>query len=499
MKTEAMAHQKEALRLMNGREQFALLMDQGTGKTWVLLADAERLYSAGKIDAMLIIAPKGVHTNWVRREIPSHMDESILARAWRSGAGKRERAKTEELLQSRDEGAPQRMRVLAMNIDALGTKPGFDFAQRFLLATRAVLVVDESSRIKNPSSLRTKQLMRLQHRAPYRRIATGTPITNSPVDVFAQFEFLESGLLGTTSYRTFTAEYAELLSPTHPLMVNLVRRNPKAAYAQMVAKNEDGSPRWRNLDKLQKLIAPHSFRVLKRDCLDLPEKIYQQLYFELDDAQQSAYRLMEREQRLVLEDGEVTAVAKLSAIMKLQQITSGFIIKPERGGLMYVSEGNPRLAALVEAAEEVHGKFIVWARFKEELRAVAQALRAAGRCVVEYHGDVSPKDREVAVDEFQHGEATVFVGQPQSGGIGLTLTAAETVFYYSNDYNSETRRQSEDRAHRIGTRRPVLYIDLVATDTIDEEITTALQRKSSLAAMILGDQEKPDENCNTEL
>jgi SNF2 family DNA or RNA helicase len=375
-----------------------------------------------------------------------------------------------------------------MNIDALCTNAGFDYARRFLLATRAMLALDESSRIKNPAALRTQRLMRLRKAAAYVRIATGTPITNAPVDVFAQFEFMESGLLGTTSYRAFVAEYAELLPATHPLMAALAKRNPKAAFAQMVAKNTDGSPRWRNLDKLQRLLAPHSFRVLKRDCLDLPEKIYQQTYFDLSPAQRAAYRLMDKECRVILEDGEIGVVAKLSAIMKLQQITSGFMMKPERGGLMYVSEENPRLDALLELAADIPCKFIVWARFREELRAVAEALQKAGRRVVQYHGDVSAKDREAAVDDFQNGDADVFVGQPQSGGIGLTLTTAETVVYYSNDYNSETRKQSEDRCHRIGTRNPVTYIDITASDTIDEAIVRALQRKADLAALILGDE-----------
>jgi SNF2 family DNA or RNA helicase len=129
----------------------------------------------------------------------------------------------------------------------------------------------------------------------------------------------------------------------------------------------------------------------------------------------------------------------------------------------------------------------VWARFKEDLRAIAQAFADEGMKVVEYHGDVNDRMREIAVDTFQNGDADVFVGQPQSGGIGLTLTAAETVIYYSNDFNLETRLQSEDRAHRIGTRRNVVYVDLIATDTIDESIALALQRKSDLAAAVLGD------------
>ena len=417
------------------------------------------------------------------------MDAPLIARAWKSGAGKKAMAYIDEIMLPRQHGEEIKLRILSMNIDALNTEAGFTYARRFLNCTRALMAIDESSRIKNPSSGRTQAIMRLHHLAEVRRIATGTPVTNAPMDVFAQMEFLESGLLGTTSYRAFTAEYADLLSSTNPIMMNMARRNPRAAHAQIVARNEDGTPRWRNLEKLQQLLAPHSFRVLKKDCLDLPEKIYQQTFFELSPKQQRAYELLREELRIeveTLEAPELMTVSKLAALIKLQQITSGFVITPQRD-VQYVSDDNPRLDALLDFLEDAQGKIIVWARFKEELRAVAAALAKAGWNVVEYHGDVNDVDREAAVDSFQNGEADAFVGQPQSGGIGLTLTAASTVIYYSNDYNSETRKQSEDRAHRIGTKANVVYVDLIAVGTVDESISRALQRKSQLASAILGD------------
>lgn len=487
MKTKGMTHQVEALQRMAGRDIFALFMEQGTGKTWTLLADAERLYAAGKIDAVLVIAPKGVHTNWVNREIPAHMDAHVIARAWRSGGGVRARAHIEELMKPRDVGETVPLRVLSMNIDAVMTKDGYEFARRFLSATKALFIIDESSRIKNPDAGRTQKLLRLRGLAKMARIATGTPINNAPVDVFSQMEFLESGLLGTTSYRAFVAEYADLMSAHHPMMQNMIRSNPRAAHAQIVARNPDGSPRWRNLDKLQRLLAPHSFRVLKRDCLDLPEKIYKVHPFELTPEQNKAYAMMRDDLRMEDEFGDVVVVKDLAALMKLQQITSGFVNPPGGGTPIYIGEKNPRLAALTDLMQDIVGQTIVWARFREELSSIAAALRKEGLRVVEYHGGVKTADREAAVDAFQRGEVDAFVGQPQSGGIGLTLTNAGTVIYYSNDFNRETRSQSEDRAHRIGTRNNVVYIDLVATGTIDESIARSLQRKGDLAANVLGD------------
>jgi hypothetical protein len=314
MKTQGMLHQIEALRRMANRETFALFMEQGTGKTWTLLADSERLYSAGKIDAIFVIAPKGVHTNWVNREIPAHVDAPVIARAWRSGAGKRAMARLEELFRPREDGETPPLRVLSMNIDAVMTKEGNAFARRFLTATRALFIIDESSRIKNPDTGRTKAVLKLRLLAAYARIATGTPITNAPVDVFSQMEFLESGLLGTTSYRAFVAEYAELMNNNHPMMQHMIRRNPRAAQAQIIARNPDGSPKWRNLEKLQKLLEPHSFRVLKRDCLDLPEKIYKVHPFELNTDQARAYALMRYELRVEI-GVEVLTVNALASLV----------------------------------------------------------------------------------------------------------------------------------------------------------------------------------------
>jgi SNF2 family DNA or RNA helicase len=485
MITKGMAHQIQALQRMAGRSFYALFMEQGTGKTWTLLADAERLYANGQIDCLLVVAPNGVHTNWINREIPAHIQGNIVARAWRSGAGVRHTKTIEELFKPRQEGESVPLRVLAINIDALVTKKGYDFCERFLCSGSPLIVLDESSRIKNPNAARTKALMKLRRYCKRARIASGTPVTNSPVDVFAQMEFLESGLLGTTSHRAFTAEYADVLPPAHPLMQNMMRRNPRTAYAQIIARNSDGSPRWRNLEKLQKLLEPHAFRVLKKDCLDLPEKIYKTITFELNADQQRAYDKMQNELRIDLGDETELPVSELAALIKLQQITSGFVNTPL--GIRYVSKENPRLKALMEAIEDVYGKFIIWARFREELEAIANAIKDAGISCGSYHGGVTREAREAVVDSFQNGDLRVFIGQPQSGGIGLTLTAAETVFYYSNDFNLETRLQSEDRAHRIGTRKNVVYIDIAAEDTIDEKITSNLRRKKITAAIVLGD------------
>lgn len=475
-----MQHQKVAMDRMADRKYYGLFMEQGTGKTWCLMADAERLYKAKLIQAMLVIAPNGVHTNWVRREIPQHMEVPHVARAWKSGASQRHMRSMEDLFSDKKPG----LRILAINIDALATKAGLAFALRFISKYQAMAVVDESSRIKNPAAKRTKAVMQLRPKAAFARIATGTPATNAPGDVYSQMEFLCPGLLETSSHRAFIARYACLMPTTHPMMQHMIKRNPKFAFAQIVERDANGQRKWRDLDKLQRLLDPHTYRVRKEECLDLPPKVYQRRYFSLSTDQEKAYELMKEECRMQIGD-KLVPVQTLNSGTKLQQITSGYVLSEDVAH--YVSEDNPRLEAFIETVEELEGQFIVFAKFREEISAIVAALKEAGISAVSYYGDTKKEAREQAIDAFQKGLVRGFVGSQQAAGIGLTLTAARTVIYYSNTFSLDHRLQSEDRAHRKGTTHSVLYIDLLAEDTIDETILDALASKGDMAAAIVGD------------
>lgn len=487
MKTEPLAHQEVGVKLLQENPEFyALGCEQGTGKTWIALADAEQQFQAGRITGVLVIAPKGVHTNWIRREIPTHLSVPHEAAAYRAGAGKRQKAQWDLLCQ------PCRgvLTVFAMNIDAINTSTGWKLARNFLTGHKAMMILDESSRIKNPDSKRTKRAMNLGQFAVSRRILSGTILSNGPPDVFSQFEFLRPGLLGTTSYRAFVAEYAEVLPPFHPLCKTIIdeakKRNPHARVnPQIIARDDYGQPRFKNLDQLNRLMTPYMYRVRKDECLDLPPKVYSRQYFELTPELRRAYDAMENELRYYDTDGNVDVVSALASLGKLRQITSGFIIRAGEPEL--ITEKNPRINALKELIEDIEWPVIIWAHYREELRLLAQTLAEMGRTCVQYHGAVKDADREAAVDSFQDGTVDVFLGQPHAGGIGLTLTRAKTVIYYSNDFALETRLQSEDRAHRKGTKGTVVYYDITALDTKDEQIAAALQWKEDVLRRVLGD------------
>ena len=482
MKTTPFKHQEEALRRLTANpERYALGMDQGTGKTWCLMADAEQQFLDGRINGLLVIAPKGVHVNWVRREIPFHMSIETRAGFWLSGAGVKHKRHLEKVVFAT--GRPQELAVLAVNVDAVNTEAGRALCERFLKQYQSMMVVDESQRIKSPTAKRTKAMIALGKMAVSRRIASGTLVANSPLDLFSQFEFLEQGLLGTTSFRAFTAEYAELLPAGNPLVETIRQRSRMRSTPQVVARNAHGAPKFKNLKKLHEMLQSFTFRVLKDECLDLPDKIYQTHPFELSPAQRKTYNNIKEEMRFEREDGEIDTFTALTLINKLRQVTSGFIMID--GVAAALTESGPRLSALKEILQDAEGQLIVWASFREEIKQLAQLFADMKIPAVTYFGDTSDSDRESAIDDFQAGDARVFIGNPSAAGTGLTLTAAKTVIYYSNSYSLEQRLQSEDRAHRIGVKHPVVYIDLVGRDTIDEPIATALQTKRATASAVL--------------
>lgn len=481
MKTKPMEHQKAAEEFLLARPEYAALgCEQGTGKTWMLMNDAEKQWMSGKIEAMVIIAPKGVHSNWILREIPTHMSIPLKCEYWLSGAGVKKTRKLERLMRVNSQ---EQMPILSMNVDAVNTKKGFDFVKRFLETHRSVIIVDESQYIKNPDAKRTAKVSNLGKLAASRRISSGTLVANSPVDLFSQFNFLSPGLLGTTSYRAFVAEYAEILPASSPLVAEIMKKSKRRGTPQIIARDKDGRPKFRNLDKLREMIRPHTFRVTKDECLDLPKKLYQTAYFELSPAQMRLYNTVKDQKRYERDDGEIDEFTSLTIIHKLRQITSGFIMV--EGEATELTENAERMQALLDTIDRYEGSVIVWASFREEIRQISAVLKKGGHTVVEYHGGTSDKDREIAVDSFQSGEARFFVANPAAAGRGLTLHKASVAIYYSSSFSYEERSQSEDRPHRIGLDHFMLYIDLAAIGTIDERIAAALQGKKETARQIL--------------
>jgi len=360
------------------------------------------------------------------------------------------------------------LHILIMNVEALSTKKGLAFAAKFMSCHETMLAIDESTTIKNPSAKRTKSILLLGKQAKYRRILTGSPVTKSPLDLYTQCGFLNSFLLGFDSFYAFRNRYA-----------NMIDRNFGGRRVQLIGS-------YKRLDELSDKIKVFSYRVLKEDCLDLPPKVYTRREVELTDEQSKAYSTMKSAALALLKGKMATAPHVLTQMMRLHQITCGHL-KNDDGTITEIK--NNRVKELINLLDEVEGKVIIWANYIHDIQHIVKEItdEYGAESIVQYYGAISSDDRQEAIKKFQDKDSKVrfFIGNPQTGGYGITLTAANTVVYYSNGYDLEKRLQSEDRAHRIGQEKSVTYVDFIAPKTVDEKIVKALRSKMNIANTIM--------------
>ena len=470
-KTKPYGHQLDALEASWDKENFAYFMEMGTGKSKVLLDNAAILYDKGLINGLLLIAPKGVYKNWYDSEIPTHLPDHIAKKVvlWKtSDKSKKQQDILNTLFKSETD-----LHVLIMNVEAFSSGNGTQFAKKFLSCHKSMIAIDESTTIKTPTSNRTKNILSLRKDCKYRRILTGSPVTKSPLDLFSQCKFLHEELLGFQSYYSFRQRYAHMVS-----------RNFGGRQVQIVAS-------YKRLDELTDSLQKFSYRVLKEDCLDLPDKIYIKRNVELTDEQNKNYKTMKQAALAEFNGKITTAPHVLTQLMRLHQITCGHL-RLDNGEVVNLK--NNRLNELMNVLEEVEGKAIIWANYIHDIETiVAEIQKKYGPdSVVQYYGAIEAETRQKNIQSFQDPDSPVrfFIGNPQTGGYGITLTAANTVIYYSNGYDLEKRLQSEDRAHRIGQKKSVTYIDLMAEKTVDEKIVKALRKKIDIASEILGEELK---------
>ena len=465
------AHQHEALRAGMYRKEFGYFMEMGTGKSKVLIDNIGMLHLDGQINFALILAPKGVYRNWVTKEIPEHMSDDVPHRVirWVASPNKGQQAEMKSVADAFDG-----LTIFVMNVEAFSTTKGQTAGQWMAkhFGPNGLIAIDESTTIKNHQAKRTKALLKIAEGFQYRRLLTGSPITKSPLDIYSQTAFLGPDLLGHSSYYSFQGRYAVLN-----------RRTMGARSFQQVVG-------YKNLDELTEKIDRFSFRVLKKDCLDLPDKIYTARYVTLTDEQILMYTQLQQEAMLMFKDGEmVSAPAVITQMLRIQQVLSGHI-KTDDGEMIYFP--SRRMEALEEIMDEHDGKAIIWSRFRYDILKITEMLnkKYGPGSAAAYFGDTSDDERNRIVKNFQNPGHPLrfFVGNPATAGYGLTLTEANLVVYYANDFNLETRIQSEDRAHRIGQKNNVTYIDLISEGTIDERIVEALRNKIDIGAKVLGEE-----------
>jgi SNF2 family DNA or RNA helicase len=466
-KTKPYAHQMTALEKSWNRETYAYFMEMGTGKTKVLIDNLAMLYDKGKVNGALIIAPKGVVGTWYNNELPTHLPNHIahVTTLWQSNITKKQKEKLETLFE-----VEESLHILIMNVEAFSTTKGMDFANKFLSCHETLMAIDESTTIKTPTAKRTKNIIKLAETAKYRRIMTGSPVTKNPLDLYTQCDFLSPWLLDFTSYYAFRNRYAEMKTlHMHGRQIQVVNG-------------------FKNLGELSEKLKPFSYRVLKEDCLDLPDKIFIKRQIQLSPDQRKLYEQMKKEAIAILKGKQSTTVNTLTQLMRLQQITCGHFTADD--GVTQPIPNN-RITELMDVLEETEGKAIIWAHYQYDITNIIEAVskKYGQESIVDYYGLTPQENRQPNIKRFQDDPKCRFiVGTPSTGGYGITLTAANTVIYYSNGYDLEKRLQSEDRAHRIGQKKSVTYVDLMADDTVDEKIVKALRKKINIASEVLGEE-----------
>lgn len=519
-------HQQELVDATWELPSWALFFEQGCGKSPAVIHTAVRLYVAGRLDGVIVVAPNSVHRNWISDELPKHCEIPWRGLDWHSDRGKGQDKAFEWILGS---SSREVLPWFAITYEGLLTPRGraavLAWKRRF---PRFLFVVDEGSRVKNPSAARTKKVAALRQYATYARLLNGTPVGNSPLDVYAQMKILDDRFWlrhGIGSWTAFQGWFAIMKKITiggeddrrprgryEPIVPYGADQASIDAYEQLdltelelttVATLRRSAPAttgrtidvivaYRELDKLKTMIAPLSTRVTKEDAgLDLPPKLYSRLLFDLVPEQRRVYDQLRREYMVELDGGAlVTAALALVRLLRLQQIACGYLPNPddpEHPKLFYDDAGkNPRLALLLDRLADTPHQAIVWARFTPDVDAICRALGPPA--CVRYDGQVGERERAKGIERFRAGKAKVIVAKVQSMGVGLTLTEAKSVFYYSNTFSVIDRLQSEDRCHRIGTTTAVSYYDLVAARTVDEKILTSLRESLNVADQVTGDR-----------
>lgn len=483
-----MKHQVAALKKRDQRpkspcddDAFAWLMDMGTGKSYVLLMEyLEYLQNNDGDFDLMVIAPAGSYQNWyvdkgpepddwceLRKHLPPALLCKLRIAGWVSGGGRKYERELAEFL---DHDGP---RCFFVNVEALSNvDKARDACVKFLSRGRALLAHDESTSGKNPKAKRTKFLnQKLAPMAPVRRILTGLIAPKGPLDVFAQMEFLDPRILGFKSFYSFRARYA------------ITKRVDYGT-----GRPVDVVVGYQNKEELAEKIKPYSYRVLKKDCLDLEPKVYTWWNVEPTPEQRKAYNEVKNFAMTEIEEGKfVSSTIKIAQLTRMQQILQGHV-RDEDGDMHEVPSNRP--AELLKILEGHRGKAIIWSHYLESIRQIVEVLeKEYGKgSVAQFHGGNRGTRKEDEYRFLNDPECRFMVSSQGAGGKGNTWVVADLVVYYANGDNLEHRDQSEDRAHRKGQRNVVTYVDMVVPNSVEMRIIKSLRKKIDLATAVTGEK-----------
>ncbi len=461
VKTKPFEHQKKAFAISTTLDSSAMLMEMGCGKTLVAIATAGHRYLSRQIKRVLVVCPLSVMQVW-ERQFKEHADFPLQVTLLNEGSLQDKAIIVNEIRNA----AEPCLQIVVVNYDSMW-RGALNKAVEKYVKHDAMVILDESQRIKNRTTEAAKACIRVGEICRYKMILTGTPVTQSPLDFFSQYKFLDSDIFGTR-YATFEQHYCT-----------------KGGF------NNYEVVGYNNLEELAQKAHSIAFRCTKEECLDLPDTIDQIEYAILDDSREM-YDTMERDFIVSLDNGmNIQAPVVLSQILRLQQITGGFLPLHDQMDktkiVGYQQIGHEKLDVLKELLEDINKKVVIFCRFKPEMRAIEDIIFNMGKGALTLSGDTPADRRGKICDLFQHdSNVNALIANIQVGGSGIDLYAADTMIFYSMDYSYANYEQAKARIHRMGQKSDhCTYIHLVAKNTIDEDILKAVQDKGDVAELVV--------------
>jgi SNF2 family DNA or RNA helicase len=461
--TEPRVKQREALSHSYGKHAFALFMDMRTGKTKVVIDDFSALHSEGRCHAVLVICPLTVRKEWQRQwalhspvKHTVHLPDTDKIKQY------------EEWLTQKDAG----LKVLVVGVESLSAGRMKGICEHFLLHTaNPGCVVDEAHNIKNHRANRTEECIRFGRIAKWRMTLTGTPIAKGPMDLFAIFEFLDPDIIGIGDFYSFRNRYAVMGGYEDKEIIG-----------------------YQHLDELFEIIGPFVYQVRQKEAIDTPDTQYQVRYVKPTKEQEAIYKAISKDRTYTSAAGSLDINGILGVVLRQQQVTGGFVAhqvddpRKIRYECTPIGSRNPKVEEVMEIAEEVEGAIVVWSRFKPEIDAVCATLRAkyGQDQVVELHGDIDEDARLTNRQKFNEGKARFMVANQSTGGVGVELSAADFMIYFSNTHSFIDRSQSESRPVYDGRKKPIMCIDLAMEGTVDEDVIESINQKMSLSEYVRG-------------
>lgn len=493
------AHQAEAVRRARELPDYALFFEQGCGKSRTTLEILrERFNAKGEVLRTLIFCPPIVVSNWVDEwKMFTKINPKLVVPLIGPGAKRIRTFNKEAFAQGHSFSAGElEQKIFITNYEALLMK---DLYREFLIWEPQIVVFDESHKLKSPSTRRSKlandlanpfdTVAKKKKPKPSTFLLSGTPVLNSPMDIYQQFKVLDGGHTFGTNYFAFRARYFRDRNAAIPRDRYFPKWEP-------MTKRKDG---FDALGEIKEKIASKSMRVLKSECLDLPPEISVLVKCEMSPEQVRLYKEMKNELLTYFKSKAVVATLAITKALRLMQITSGYVSAESPGDsserVELALEETPKIKALRELLEEIvlegRSKVLVWAVFKHNYAQIRTVLDELKIKYVEVHGDVSDSKKRLAVEAFKSdSEIKVFLGHPGSAGLGINLTVAAYSIFYSRNFSLEHYLQARARNHRGGSREAghasITHYDLVCEGTIDELAVKKLSEKQDLSDKLLG-------------